>query len=226
MTCPSALRNTSVLLTLLLLAVPCAAGERCHDGPAGPADRDYLADCRPAPVSAAEREAVLRTLPDEGAVATLAPKERAKLDALGRILRFHARDEVYAVTVIDVPQAWTGLHGRAVLLVSLPALQLLDGEQLQALVAHEIGHEYWWDEWEAARRRGDRPRLRALEMLCDAVAVLTLDAVGIPTERLGSALAAVHGFNRRRFGSAANETHYPSLQERRQAIVQLSRAER
>jgi Zn-dependent protease with chaperone function len=40
-----------------------------------------------------------------------------------------------------------GLYGRAVLLISLPALRLLRAEQLEALVAHEIAHEYWWDAW-------------------------------------------------------------------------------
>jgi hypothetical protein len=191
-------------------------------GPVGPRDQDYLAACRPAPVSAAEREAILRTLPHEGTLVTLASKERVKLDALESVLRLHGRDEVYEVKVIDVPQAWSGLHGRAVLLVSLPALQLLNREQLQALVAHEIGHEYWWDTWGAAHREGDPDRLRTLEALCDAVAVLTLTALGIPAERLSSALGAVQHFNRRRFGVARNETHYPTLQERRQAVLRFS----
>jgi hypothetical protein len=173
------------------MGVPCSGEERCLAGPAGPRDLNYLADCRPAPVSAAERVAILRTLPHEGAVAKLASKDRAKLDSLESVLRLHERDEVYEVKIIDVPQAWSGLHGRAVLLVSLPALQLLSREQLQSLVAHEIGHEYWWEAWGAAHRQGDQNRLRILEALCDAVAVLTLTALGIPAERLSSALGAV-----------------------------------
>jgi hypothetical protein len=89
-------------------------------------------------------------------------------------------------------------------------------------VAHEIGHEYWWDAWDAAHREDDHDRLRALEALCDVVAVLTLTALGIPAERLSSALGAVHHFNRRRLGVAGNEMHYPTLQERRQAVLRFS----
>jgi hypothetical protein len=36
-------------------------------------------------------------------------------------------------------------------LVSPSALDLLDPEELQALVAHEIGHEYFWSRRFAAR---------------------------------------------------------------------------
>jgi hypothetical protein len=63
------------------------------------------------PASAAQREATIRSLPAEGAVTTLGSKEQAKLHTLASVLHFHARDDVYLVQVIDVPQAWTGLHG-------------------------------------------------------------------------------------------------------------------
>jgi Zn-dependent protease with chaperone function len=191
----------------------------------GPRDADYLAACRPAPATAAQREAILRTLPEQGAVTTLASQEGAKLDTVISVLRFHARDDVYQVKVIDVPQAWTGLHGRAVLLISLPALRLLAAEQLQALVAHEIAHEYWWDEWETARQGSDQGRLRSLEGLCDALAVLTLTGLGIPAERLSSALSAIHDFNRRRVGIAANDANYPTLRERRRIVKRFSGAD-
>lgn len=222
MTCPSSLLRTLACSITVLVASPCSSEDRCLAGPVGPRDLDYLAACRPAPVSAAQREAILQTLPEEGAVTTLVSKERAKLETLERVLRFHAREDVYDVKVIDLPQALTALHGRAVLLISLPALRLLTAEQLLALVAHEIGHEYWWDVWEAARRRGDQVRLRSLEGLCDAVAALTLTALDIPADRLSSALGAVHDFNRRRFGIAANDADYPTLRERREIVKRFS----
>ncbi|HXW06907.1 MAG TPA: hypothetical protein VD833_16870 [Vicinamibacterales bacterium] len=218
MRCPGALAGTIACSIAVLIPVPCSGEERCLVGPVGPHDLAYLTACRPAAVSAAQREEVLQTLPSTGAVTTLEPKERAKLDTLASVLRFHARDDVYHVKVIDVPQAWAGLHGRAVLLISLPAVRLLHAEQLQALVAHEIAHEYWWDARETARHRSDRVRLRSLELLCDAVAALTLTALDIPAERLISALGAVHEFNRGRFGVAGNDADYPSLR-RRQLIV-------
>jgi hypothetical protein len=225
MTCPSILLRTVACSITVLLPLPCSGAERCLAGPTGPRDVDYLAACRPAPASSAQREAVLRSLPEQGAVTTLASQDRAKLDTVTSVLRFHARDDVYQVKVIDVPQAWMGLHGRAVLLISLPALRLLAAEQLQALVAHEIAHEYWWDEWETARHGSDRVRLRSLEGLCDALAALTLTGLGIPAERLISALYAVHGFNRWRVGIAANDRDYPTLGERRRMVNRFSAAD-
>jgi hypothetical protein len=106
--------------------------------------------CRPKPVDAVDRKEVVRLLPTVGSVPQLGRKERCKLEAVAQVLRVHGRDDVYEVRVITVPQAWTGLHDRAVLLISLPALTLLHVEELQALVAHEVGHEYVWKPY---RRR-------------------------------------------------------------------------
>jgi hypothetical protein len=224
MTCPSVLLRTVACSITVVVAWPCSAEERCLAGPVGPRDLDYLAACRPAPASAAQREAIFRTLPAQGAVTTLTSKERAKIETLGSVLRLHAREDVYDVRVIDVPEAGLWNHGRAVLLISLPALRLLKAEQLQALAAHEIGHEYWWDVWEAARRRDEQVRLRGLEGQCDAVAVLTLTLLGIPAERLSSALGAVHHFNRRRFRIPRN-ANYPTLRERREIVKRFSPAD-
>ena len=225
MRCPSALSRTIACSITVLMAVPCSGEDRCLVAPVGPYDFEYLTACRPAPVSAAQRAAILLTLPAEGAVTTLGSKERAKLDMLTSVLRFHARDGVYDVKVIDVPRAWTGLYGRTVLLISLPALRLLRGDQLQALVAHEIAHEYSWEAWEPAQQHSDGGRLRSLEALCDAIATLTLIALGIPAERLTSALGAVQEFNRSRFGIAANDADYPTLWERQAIVKRFSGAD-
>jgi hypothetical protein len=222
---PECLAPNHRLLHGVLIAMPCSGEERCRVAPVGPLDLEYLTACRPAPATVAERQTSIRGLPAEGAVTTLGSEERAKLDTLTSLLRFHARDDVYLVKVIDVPRAWTGLYGRAVLLISLPALRLLRAEQLEALVAHEIAHEYWWDAWETAQQRSDRVGLRNLEGLCDAVAALTLTALGIPGERLTSALGAVQAFNHSRFGIAANEADYPSLRERQAIVKRFSGAD-
>ena len=151
------------------------AANRCDLGPDRPPDRSYFTECRPEPVSPEEKAAVLRTLPRDGAITAFTPAQRAKLDAVGRVLPVLGRDNVYEVRVIDVPQAWTGLYDRAVLMVSAPALDLLSATELQALVAHEAGHEYLFRKYEAARLAGDHARLREVETACDAVAVLLLN---------------------------------------------------
>lgn len=94
--------------------------------------------CRPAPVTNEEKARALHSLPAEGEVSQLGGDERRKLEAIEPVLRAHQRIGIYEVRVISVQQAWTGLHERAVLLISLPALRLVNSEELAALVAHEI----------------------------------------------------------------------------------------
>jgi hypothetical protein len=50
---------------------------------------------------------------------------------------------------------------------------LLDAEELQALVAHEVGHEYVWTERERLFRMADPSRLKDLELMCDGIAIAT-----------------------------------------------------
>ena len=177
--------------------------------------------CRPEPVSALEKAAVLRSLPVDGAVTHFSTGERRKLEELDPVLRAQSREGVYEIRIITVPQAWTGLHARAVLLISMPALVLLTSEELQALVAHEIGHEYVWQRYESARARKDAKRLRELELVCDAIAISTLRRIGVAPERLESATEKVFSYNRERLGVALNNGNYPSLKARRQLIREM-----
>ena len=113
-----------------------------------------------------------------------------------------------------MPQAAIGLHARAVVLISESALTLLDADELQALVAHEVGHEYVWTERERSFRLADRSRLKDLELMCDGIAIVTLHGLGMDVSRLMSGVQKISRFNRERFGTANNERDYPTLAER------------
>ena len=176
---------------------------------------------RPAPVSDAERGRILATLPTEGDVRELDTAQQKKLAAVRRVLQPHQREGVYIIRVIEIAQAAVALHARAVVLISERALDLLDADELQALVAHEVGHEYFWGDYFLARRDNSQSFLRRLELLCDGFAVITLERVGVNPERLISALEKISRYNRDRFGVAANETNYPTLGERRRFVERL-----
>jgi len=218
--------NVSRWSLFLLLVAPVCGADVCHPTPDGLPDRAYLTQCRPEPVSREEKAAVLQTLPRQGAITVFSPAQRAKLDAVNQVLHVHGRENVYEVRLIDIPQAWTGLHGRAVLLVSVPMLEILSAAELQALVAHEVGHEYLFREYEAAHFAGDNARVRDVEAACDAIAVLTLAQLGIPAARLANAIEKVYWYNRSRFGVALNESSYPTLKQRRRLIAEFSRRTR
>ena len=174
----------------------------------------FLESVRPAPVSVEDKTRVLRTLPPEGEVTDFSSSARLKLAALIKMLRATDRESAYDIKVIDVPQAAFALHARAVVLISEAALTLLDADELQASLAHEIGHEYIWAERERAFQRADHVRLKDLELVCDAIAIVTLHGLGMDVSRLMSGVQKISRYNKERFGTANNESSYPTLAER------------
>jgi hypothetical protein len=179
----------------------------------------FLEAGRPARVSDELKARILQGLPPEGEVTDLDGAARKRLAALGPLLRATGRDGVYTVKVIDVPQAAVSLHARVVLLVSQPALRLLGAEELQALVAHEVGHEYVWADWERASTARDHARLRELELLCDGIAVVTLHGLGIDPAHLIAGLEKLGRFNQRWFaGAIRNVGDYPTEKQRREFV--------
>jgi hypothetical protein len=167
---------------------------------------------RPTAIDPGARRRVLASLPPEG---TLRPdaKEAAKLASLETVLVYHERHQVFETKVIDVPQAAFSLHGRAILLISRSALRFLSDTDVVALVAHEVGHEYFWDEYQAASIRRDAATLQEVELKCDGIAVLTLMALGLDPATLDGASRKLTRFNRDR-GATANVGEYPGLAER------------
>jgi hypothetical protein len=92
-------------------------------------------------------------------------------------------------------------------------LPLITGEEFAGLVAHEVAHEYVWNEYVTATRRRDDARIRALELRCDGLAVLTLHRLGISSEHLVSAVQKLTWYNeRRRFVS--DRDHYVGRDDR------------
>jgi hypothetical protein len=71
-----------------------------------------------------------------------------------------------------------------------------------------------WSSRKWTRQDGDRDRLRQLELVCDAIASITLQQLGMDPSRLTDAIEKIAQFNRRHFGARINETNYPTLAER------------
>ena len=91
-----------------------------------------------------------------------------------------------------------------------------DAEELQALVAHEVGHEYVDDDYKRAFAAGDRRRLKDLELLCDAIGIVTLLKLQMDPSRLITGADIIARDNRSKFGTAGDQSAYPTMAERRQ----------
>ena len=175
---------------------------------------ELLEAARPAPVSMENMSAILRTLPAEGEVSKLEAPAQQKVYAVRQLLTATQRDW-FEIKVIDLPQAGMALHARAVVLIPVPTIALLSAAELKAMVAHEIGHEYVWNEWNRAHQHADQQRLKELELVCDAIAAVTLRQLGMDPSTVIDAIEKVTRFNRQRFGAPTNEENYPSLAQRR-----------
>jgi hypothetical protein len=180
--------------------------------------------CLPDAADVKARELSLRSLPLEGDLNPLPMAYQKKVAALAPIMQAHDRLDVYVIKVIRLPQATAALHGRSVLLFTAPAIELLNPEELEAITAHEIAHEYFWDEYFNARQRGDTASLQRIELLCDAVAVRTLQQTGRTSRPLGTAVAKLARFNTNRLGIGLNESEYPDLSVRLELIRSYDRS--
>jgi len=181
---------------------------------------DFLRSRRPAPLSQELRAQVIASLPRDGELQPTSA-ERRKLAALDAVLDFHDRKGVIEVKVIEVGQAAVALHARTVLLVSRGALALLSPEELQAVAAHELAHEYSWEDYQAAIKENAWERRQELELTCDGFAVMTLRALGDDPTRLSSAVTKLTRYNER-VGATATAAAYVSLEDRRWFIATVA----
>ena len=180
-----------------------------------------LDEIRPAPVPAAVRADVLASLPKRGEVYNLDDGGRRKLAALAEVLEAAQRSSVYAITVMDVPQAFVGLHARSVILISQPALRVMSEDELRAVVAHETAHEYVHFEYERAMAEGRSDRLQDLELVCDIIAVMVLRAIGQDPRSLAAGIEKLVRFNNFHFGTAIDNPDYPSPLLRRSVMRKI-----
>jgi hypothetical protein len=174
----------------------------------------WLETARPAPLTAQARAHVLSVLPPEGEITRLNGSGRRKVAAVGRLLQVMGRDLTHEIKVVEAPILRVGVYERTVILITETALTLLEAEELQALAAHEIGHEYFTAQYERASELKDKQRLKELELMCDAVALVTLERLHIDPSRLMSAVEKVTRYNRQHFGDAVDESGYPTLSQR------------
>ena len=210
---PTSLLSASVVLGVLI-CLPIRGAEVCPEAGIAaalrqPSPLDALRVCLPEAVGGVERARVLAELPARGRVLALDGEAERKLAAVREILGILGRREVYEIVVIDVAQFCVALHARTVLLISLPALTALTASELQAMAAHELGHELLW----GSQRR------RETELLCDRIGIAILEEARVAPGHLYRALEKGQRFNAERFGPMENEADYPTLAERRAVIL-------
>jgi hypothetical protein len=94
------------------------------------------------------------------------------------VLELHRRsDKIQLYLYQDkIPQGM--LFRECVLVLSDSLAGTLKDDELIGIVGHELAHAYLMDEMAAARKRQDGRAMRAVELECDAVAMITLRVMG------------------------------------------------
>jgi Peptidase family M48 len=93
------------------------------------------------------------------------------------VLDYHLRGRMpIYVLRSDRPKAY--LVGRAVIIITTSMMDIAGDAEIRGIIAHELAHEYVWDERVKARRNRDRNLARECELFCDAVAAFTLKEIG------------------------------------------------
>jgi hypothetical protein len=195
-------------------AMPASLGEEALDYFAKSENgnlESYLRRIRPVGVSADRRARLVASIRKEDIVSPSFQRQ-AKLDQLLPILTYHDRGGI-EVKVVRLGLAWAGFFEGAAIIVSEETVDILTADELQAIVAHELGHEYFAAEYELARNNKQKDKVKEVELRCDGVAIITLSGLGLNPNSLSSAVSKLTKFNEGR-GMKNNPALVTSLDER------------
>lgn len=171
----------------------------------------FLRSIQPSPLAPELRTKVLSMLPKHDLVSP-SPEDLDRLKTLDVLLKYHRRHSFIEFKVLRSRSATAAFLAGAAVVITEPALKLLSVEELQAVVAHELGHEYYWNQFEQARENKNYADMQELELRCDGIAVITLQHVGINPANLISAITRLNKHNLR--PGSPTSPNYVDLNER------------
>lgn len=97
--------------------------------------------------------------------------------ALQPVLDYHGRGQMpIYVLRSEKPKAY--LVERTVIIITTRLMVSASKEEIRGIVAHELAHEYVWDELMQAQIAKNGKLMRECELFCDAVAAFTLKEIG------------------------------------------------
>ena len=135
--------------------------------------------------------------------------------ALQPVLDYHGRSQMpIYVLLSDQPKAY--LVECAVLFITTRMMLISTDEELRGIVAHELAHEYVWEERKQAKQLKDGQKMRECELFCDALAAFTLKEIGDDPASYGRILVrlTIIGINAGSAMKQESDTH-PSLDARK-----------
>jgi predicted Zn-dependent protease len=112
------------------------------------------------------------------------------------VLRFHEREDSIEFVIFRHHEPLAFSLAGTWIAISTGLLEHVQTEdQLCALVAHELGHQYFITEFWNAYEANDLAGMRQLELACDAIAAVTLIALGKDPSELEKALSMIINYS-------------------------------
>lgn len=141
-----------------------------------PAVRERLIRLRPSAYSPAPF--IISRIVESRQLPVVAGRRVDRLKAALRpVLAYHHRENMPIIVVrSEYPRA--SLWERAVIILTTKMMLINSEEEIRGIIAHELAHEYVWDECRKAQLANDGSAMREYELFCDAVAVATLIEIG------------------------------------------------
>jgi predicted Zn-dependent protease len=135
--------------------------------------------------------------------------------ALQPVLAYHQRDGKVTIFLVRSEQPRAYVAVRAALIITTKLMLITSEAELRGIIAHELAHEYLQEERDRAFKEKNQSSLREIELFCDAVAAITLNAIGDDPVCYAQALARMTyvGITTGRGTRSETKTH-PSLDAR------------
>ena len=120
---------------------------------------------------------VNRIIAAEGRPVVLGQRVEQLKAALQPVLDYHERGKLpIYVLRSERPRAY--FVERTLIIITTRLLQRASDGDIRGIVAHELAHEYVWDESIKAKKEKDGKLMREIELFCDALAAFTLQEIG------------------------------------------------
>src|SRR5262249_17188920 len=170
----------------------------------------YLKSIRPRQLSPELKTKLIAIFPKQDIVQP-SGKGLEKLAALDPVLEYYGRRSVVDLLVVRMGQPIVLFLAGAAVVISEEALGLLSAKELQAVVAHEMGHEYFWNEWQTGGLNNEYEKMQEIELRCDGMAIVALSQLGLEPQTF---IMAITKITRAHGGPRINMEYYTPLEER------------
>jgi hypothetical protein len=135
--------------------------------------------------------------------------------ALQPVLDYHGRSQM-PIYVLWSDQPKASLVDRSVIIITNRLMISATDAEIRGIVAHELAHEYTWDERIQAKETKNGKLMRELELFCDAVAAFTLKELGDDPASYGRILVRMMVIGSKTGSVTKSETDtHPSLDARK-----------